>query len=255
MSDAIEPPIAFAVPRPGVLTTLGICNIVFSILGFLCIGWSTMMVYVASQTTPPSVEAKVEVSTAPVMPPVPEPTSGPAPSPASAPSPTPTPTPAPTAGSPMVATFNPFMGMQDRSFIRFSMAENGVGLIVDGLMLATGIGLLNRRRWAARGWGYLAWFRIVSVFLLWGYYIVAVAPAYSANLAKMVAGQMTSQGVPAGRIPVDQLTRVYSVMNLIIAVMMMLITSIYPAISIWLLSKPGVKAAIVDKPAQELELP
>jgi hypothetical protein len=66
---------------------------------------------------------------------------------------------------------------------------------------------------------------------------------------------MTAQGVPAGRVPVDQLTLVYSVMNLIMAVMAILITSTYPAISIWLLSKPGVKAAIVDKPAQELELP
>jgi hypothetical protein len=47
------------------------------------------------------------------------------------------------------------------------------------------------------------------------------------------------------------LTWVYSIMYLIMAVGAMLVSSLYPAISLWLLSRPGVKAALVDKPATE----
>ena len=44
-------------------------------------------------------------------------------------------------------------------------------------------------------------------------------------------------------------------MNLIVAVSIIILGSIYPAISLWVLSRPGVKAALVDKPVTEPELP
>ena len=72
---------------------------------------------------------------------------------------------------------NPFMGMNDPKFLVFSFVENGRSCL-NGLMFATGIGLLNLRRWAARWWTYLAWFKIVWLFLIWGYFVIAVAPRF-----------------------------------------------------------------------------
>ncbi len=229
MSSDLEPPVYYVNPRPGVLKTLGICNIVFAVLSMICIGWSTLT-YFAITSAAPKAKAEVQVA---------DPT-----------------TPAKKAGVPMVVAFNPFMGMDDPAFMRFSLAENGWSFLVNGIMFATGIGLINRKLWGARGWGILAWVRIISVVIIWGYYIVAVAPSFSETMAKAVVAQFASQGLPQARVPsVADLTRVYSIMNLIIAVGVMLISSIYPAISLWLLSRPGVKAAIVDKPALEPELP
>ena len=230
MSVATDFPPAYVNPRPGVLKTLGICNIIFSVLGVLCIGWSLMMYLAIAAASPPKAEVKVATPT--------------------------TPTPAKGAGVPMVASFNPFMGFEDENFRRFSIVENGWSLLVNSLMFATGIGLVNRKGWAVRGWKALAWVRIVSVVLIWGIYIVAVAPGFSETMARDVAAQFAAQGLPANRVPqVSALMRIYSIMNLILALGAMVVTSIYPAISIWLLGRPGVRAAIIDKPAPELELP
>ena len=122
---------------------------------------------------------------------------------------------------------------------------------------ATGIGLLNLRRWGARWWTYVAWLKIALPCLLWAYYIVAVAPTFSENMAKNVITIFQQQNVGArARLPtLGDLTRIYSIMNSIVAVAAIVVSSIYPAISLWLLSRPGVKAAIVDKPLTEPELP
>jgi hypothetical protein len=220
----IKPPVH---PRPGVLTTLGICNIVFSVMSGLCLLWSVyfMIAMASSNQVVQQAPVKVEVK-------------------GSAP---------PGSAGPIVA-FNPLAGMNDTNFIRFSYLENGTGLITNGLMFVTGIGLLNRKRWGAQWWTYVAWLKIALPCLLWSYYIVAVAPGFSESMAKNVATMLQQQpGVRGKAINVSDLTRVYSIMNLIVAVGAMLVSSLYPAISLWLLSRPGVKAALVDKPATEPE--
>jgi hypothetical protein len=229
MSIETVPPMPPVNPRPGVVKTLGILNIVFAVLGGICIVWSGFMMFgmmTASMGAQPA-EVKVEVKAgAPAAP-----------------------------GTPMVAMVNPFMGMNDPKFLRFSFIENGVSLIINGLMFATGIGLLNLRRWAALGWTYLAWFRIVFLILIWGYFVIAIVPSFSENMAKTVVDMMRQQNPGrAVQLPtVGYMTQVYSIMCLIVAVGSIVISSIYPAISIWLLSRPRVKAALVDKPAPEPE--
>jgi hypothetical protein len=214
-------------PRPGVVTALGICNIVFSVLTGICI-FSSMFWWYAAMSRPGRLS--VAVATA-------------------------RPAAAPTGPQPMVA-FNPFMGMDDPKFLRFSLVDAGTGLAFNGLMLATGIGLVNLRRWAARWWTYLAWAKITRLFLLWGFFIVAVAPTLSENMARSVVAMFQQQQVGGrGRMPtVGDFTRIYSIMNLILAVSVIVLGSIYPAISLWLIGRPGVQAALVDKPPTEPEL-
>jgi hypothetical protein len=203
-----ESPARFIHTRPGVVKTLGICNIVFATLGALYVGWSVLVIYAISNSPAPQKVVQVEVK------------AGQAPGP----------------GVPLLAGFDPFMGMRDKNYLRFSIVDDAVNLIISSLMFATGIGLLNLKRWAARGWGVLAWIRIGSAVLLWGYYIVGVAPGFSENMAKEVSNMIAAQGNVGGAPPpVAFLTMVYSVMNL---------------------SRPGVKAALADNtPALERELP
>jgi hypothetical protein len=230
MTPMIPPPAPITVRRPGVVNTLGLCNIVFAIGGFLCIGWSGLMVYALSRVPNETFEIKVQagISTTPLK----------------------------TGATPLVAPFNPFAGMTEPRMIQFSIADGVVGLVINGLMFATGIGLINRRRWAANWWVGTAWFRIVSCVVLWGYFIVGVSPSLSVTTAQEIMKQFAAQNIPAGRGPdLAFLTRVYSISYLIMALGMMLFLSIYPAISLWLLSRPGVKAAIIDPRTTERNLP
>jgi len=218
--DQSRPPVS---PRPGVVKTLGICNVVFAALAGACIS-SSMFWWYAATSRRPTISMVVKPA-------------------------------AKTGPGPAVA-FNPFMGMDDPKFLRFSLVDAGTGLILNGLMLATGIALINLRRWGARWWTYIAWVKIVRLLLLWGFYIVAVAPALSENMGRSVAAMFQQQNIGPGRGPtVGDLTRVYSIMNLILAVGVIGLGSIYPAISLWLIGRPGVKAALIDKPNTEPELP
>jgi hypothetical protein len=228
MSSGFDHPSTHPNPRPGVLKALGICNIVFAILGWGCILWSFFFFIAASAVPPAKVEVKVDASTGPAK----------------------------KGGVPMSAGFNPYMMMEDKNFIQWSYVANGTNLLLNGLMFATGIGLLNQRWWAARWWTIGSWIKLALIFILWGYYIVAVAPGFSETMARNAVAMFAQQGMPQGQAPtVAFMTRIYSIMNLIVAVGAILFSSIYPAISLWLLGRPGVKAAILDKPVMEPELP
>src|ERR1700733_1855358 len=68
------------------------------------------------------------------------------------------------------------IAMDDPKFMRFVLFDGGTALIFNSIMLATGIGLLHLRRWAARWWTFLASAKIARLTLLGGFFIVAVAP-------------------------------------------------------------------------------
>ena len=215
--------------RPGIVQTLGVFNIVFSLLTLLCLSSTTLWAVLFLKNVPP--EQRVTVPVDPQAQPV------------------------PPGSKPMIA-YNPFMGMNDPTFLKFSYVDAGTGILLNGLMFATGIGLVNRKRWGARWWAYLAWTKILRLFVLWSVYIVAVAPSLSENMARNVVVMIQQQGVARAKLPpVGDLTRVYSIMNLIVAVSIMLFGSIYPATSLWVMSRPGFKAALVGKPAKEPEFP
>ena len=230
MSTAPDQPRPPVHPRPGVVKTLGVCNVVFSVLTGLCLFGSTAWLVAMMSGRAASLQVRAAPSAQPTPPSRPQ-------------------------TKPMAA-FNAFMGADDPKFTRFCFIDAGTGLVVNGIMFATGIGLLNLRRWGARWWTPLAWVKIVRLFLLWGFYIVAVAPSFSASMARNVVAMIQQQSGGRPRMPsVGDLTRVYSIMNLIVAVGMIGFGSIYPAISLWVLGRPGVKAAFIDQPMTERELP
>jgi flagellar biosynthesis protein FlhB len=123
-------------------------------------------------------------------------------------------------------------------------------------MFATGIGLINRKAWGARWWAWGAWAKIARLVLIWAVFIVAVAPKLAEIMARTVLVTLQRQNLPANRLPpLPDLIRIYSIMFLGTGVAMIFLGAIYPAISLWVLSRPGVKAALVEKPPTEPELP
>lgn len=221
--------------RPGIVKGLGIANIVFSVLGMFSVLSTLWMVAATSMMkAPPRAEMKIEVVIK---------------APASAAT-------APPAGKRTVPFFNPFIGMDDVYFLRYSVAHLATEVPLVALMFATGIGLLNLKGWAGRWWFWLSWASILRAVLLGGYFIVAVTPSMSESMAKSVHAMFQQQGLAAARIPpIQDLMRIYSIMLLVGGLLIIFCYSIYPVISILLLGRPGVKAALAEKPAAtEVEL-
>jgi len=207
-------PEEFIRPRPGVAKTLGVLNLVIAVAMVAYISLSAIYTFMASHATVGRIDEQPPAANSPETPPV-----------VGAP-----------AGS--IGVF----GMDDPAFVRFVIVDSVTGLILNGLMFATGVGLVNLRAWAARWWTWVAWTKLVRLFLVWGVYIVAVAPSYSDRLARYFFATMPFH---RGRGPrLAQMTRSLAVMNLIMAVAMIVFGSIYPAVSLWIIGRPGVRAAL-----------
>ena len=226
MSTEADRPRTFVNPRPGVVKTLGVLNILFAVILFvLSLTYIPFLIFNARNPMVAVVEV-VHGQPAPNVPSAAQPV-------------------------PMMAR-DPMMGMSDPSFVKFMYVDLSTSLIINGLMFATGLGLLNLKRWGSRGWFWLAWFKIVRLIVLYGVFIIAVGPSLSSSAAKSVAAMVPTRPGSAQAPPVVQLTHFYNVMFAIFGVGMMGFGAIYPAISLWVLGKPGVQAALVGKtPSQE----
>jgi hypothetical protein len=153
------------------------------------------------------------------------------------------------------AAVNPMYGMNDPKVLRFTLIDAVTGLAVNAAMLASGIGLINLQRWGARLWTWTAWIKIVRLVVLWGFmYIIVVTPSLSENMGRSAVAMLNSQVGARRAPPLGELTKVYAVMNLIVGVGMVVFGSVYPAISLWILGRPGVKAALRKEAPKEPEL-
>jgi Na+-transporting methylmalonyl-CoA/oxaloacetate decarboxylase gamma subunit len=134
------------------------------------------------------------------------------------------------------------MSMMDDPRMRiWSFTDMFSGLIVNGLLLASGIGLLGLRRWA---WSMAVWtalVKIVRLALLYGYMAFSIVPDMSKMIGEMVASSMAGQGGPAP--PAEMLIRIYTIMYTVGALGFIVFGSIYPIVVIACLTRPSVKAA------------
>ncbi|MBY0397982.1 MAG: hypothetical protein K2X91_16150, partial [Thermoleophilia bacterium] len=140
------------------------------------------------------------------------------------------------------------MGLTDRRVIAWSWAEVISGIVVNVLMLVSGVGLMSWKKWAWTMGVWTGWLKILRLLVLYGIFIAVVSPVMSQGMAKMatdmIAQQQAALGGGGGAPPPTQmLTQIYSVMNAAIGVMMIVGGAIYPAILLWLLHRPPVKSA------------
>lgn len=155
--------------------------------------------------------------------------------------------PGPPLG-PMVMPVMPDMGeifkiYNNPHFTGFGLADAVSGMVLNLLLLISGAGLLMLRPWGRTLAVWTAWLKIARLVALYLFAVFVTVPVISklvGNMAeKMIAEQAAGRGAP----PVGTLTMVYAVMGTVLAVGMILIGVIYPAISLWLLNKPASKAA------------
>jgi hypothetical protein len=122
------------------------------------------------------------------------------------------------------------------------------GIVLNVLMLVGGIGLVRLKKWglSLSLWTYVA--KITRLLVLNSYFALAVVPAMSQMIGKLVGEMMIQQQqamgrpAPAGLDPTT-LVRMYYITYTAFAVAMVVFGSIYPAIGIWLLTRPGARAA------------
>jgi hypothetical protein len=153
----------------------------------------------------------------------------------------------PPSALPASMDFNK-MGLTDPVSVTWSWAEVLSGIVVNVLMLISGIGLLRWRGWARSLGIWTAVLKIVRLVLIYGAFIALIVPPLARNMGEMVI-QMSAQQpgmMPAGKggmPPVALFVRVYTVMYSVMGVGVIVLGVIYPLVVLWLLTRPGVKSA------------
>lgn len=139
-------------------------------------------------------------------------------------------------------------GFNNQAWKRYVVVEFATGLTLNLLLLASGIGLVQMRRWGLVLGLWVAALKLLRLVLLYGYLATVLAPHFSQTLAKAQMQLIVQQQVAMGKplppnLSVHELGRVYVMVFTSLAVAIIAIGSIYPIISLWLLSRPAARAA------------
>lgn len=135
-------------------------------------------------------------------------------------------------------------------FRTYLWAEFASGFVLNLLLLTAGIGLVMRRLWGLKLGLAVATLKIVRLVLVYGYAATVMAPKLAVSMAKFQLEQMAQQtgGKPLPpNVNVEMLTKVMSIWFAACALGMVIFGSIYPIVSLWLLSRPGARAACSDE--------
>ncbi len=148
------------------------------------------------------------------------------------------------------------MGLTDPKLIAWSWAELLTALLLNGLMLASGVGLVSLSPWGRRLATGVYWAKIARLVLVYGIWIVVVVPPMSEKLGGAVSEMIAQQQPPGGGGPRSQppppelFARVYGIMYSVGGVGMIVLGAIFPAVGLVVLNKPGVRKALAG-PAEK----
>jgi hypothetical protein len=150
------------------------------------------------------------------------------------------------------------MGLMGRSVAVFAAVDVSTALVLDLLMLAAGIGLVQRQTWGVRLGLAAAAAKLVRLVLVYGYAALVIIPPFAQGSGRVAFEAMAQQLVAAGQRTPPGLdpaffTRMYSITYTAMAVSMILFGAIYPAISLWFQSRPGARAACEERARHGLE--
>jgi len=140
------------------------------------------------------------------------------------------------------------MGFDDPKLVGFMMADVVTGLILNVLMLVSGIALVRFKPWGVKlGLG-VAVAKVLRLVTLYSYGVIVVVPWYSRKMAEFAVGMIQQQPAMGGRAgggapPIDALIRIYTLTYTVAGVAVIVVGSIYPLVCLWLLSRPGARAA------------
>lgn len=139
---------------------------------------------------------------------------------------------------------------QDAYLVAFMAADFSTGLVLNGMLLASGIGLLAAKRWGRRLGLWVASLKIARLVALYGFAIAVVIPGIAKAMGEMVEAMMKQTPRPPGQPPLPPMGQtfamVYGVGLSAGAILMILCGAIYPAVMLWVLTRPGVKTACGD---------
>jgi hypothetical protein len=160
---------------------------------------------------------------------------------------------------PDLSEMGDLMGWNPFSDIRlavYSFAEIGAAILLNVLMIISGVGLLALAEWARRMAIGVAWLKILRWAAMTVAAMVLILPITLEKTQKVfrqieVQAKVQSGG-RATAVAMAQVGRMMAVASAVFAAFEAVVASVYPALSIWFLTRPPTRAACwKEKPSTE----
>lgn len=141
-----------------------------------------------------------------------------------------------------------FEQLEDKSIRNYSLVEAGLGAVMNIVMLVAGFGLLQLKDWGRQISIWLSGVKLVWIFVALIYMVVVIFPLQARLTQKQLQDTMVMQTKGGGRAAVSpvnpqQMSQFVMASSTASAVFGVLIAATYPVLSIWMLSRPPVRAA------------
>lgn len=137
-------------------------------------------------------------------------------------------------------------GFGSPASIVYVVADLALGIPLNVMMFAAGMGMLSLRPWGRTLAVWTMALKIVRLVPLELFYTIVIAPQWAHALTGFVVSSMRSGQAPPGF--EAQISATYLGSYIGMGVAMLVLGPIYPAICLWLLTRPKVKAAF-QRPA------
>jgi hypothetical protein len=131
-------------------------------------------------------------------------------------------------------------------FMAYTLIDAGSGCLLNIAMVVAGIGLMSLKEWGRQLALWVAGIKIARLVGLYGFFIIVLAPQYAKLWTDMMAdiGKQAQGGIPPQQIAT--LTSTITITMAALAVGMIVLGSIYPALSMYFLTRPEAKAACAE---------
>jgi hypothetical protein len=133
----------------------------------------------------------------------------------------------------------------DKRLAIYYCTELGAGILLNLLMLISGVGLLGLTEWGRRLAVGVAWAKIVRWVAMTILTMVLILPITMAKMKPMF--DKLPQGRPGSAGPMMSLSQIGAISGAVTAVFEALIFSIYPGLTIWYLTRPTARAACMAR--------
>ena len=143
------------------------------------------------------------------------------------------------SAAPQVPIPNVFSSMNHPKMLYFFITDGVTGAIMNTLMLVSGIGLLYRKEWARKLALWVAGLKIIRQIILQSVNIAVIIPIQLEGFKQMFE-QMQQNAPGPGPGPVG-MVGMQGIFMTAAAVFTLVVACIFPALTLWFLSRPGAK--------------
>jgi hypothetical protein len=133
----------------------------------------------------------------------------------------------------------------DRRMLLYGLTDVVTGIVLNTLLVVSGIGLLYLKEWARRTALWVAGLKVVCLVATYGYFAMVIAPSMGQQFVGMFEDM--AQGMPPGQGPgqaqVAQFGTILVTVIVIGSLVAILLGSVYPIVILSLLTRPRVRIA------------